>query len=88
MIAFYNHVFVPVVKTDLLKVNQIKADLPLPPLAEGLRGTSPVRDYMRYAMPCARLPYSCVCVSGPAAGYNPISEIPITLQTQINNSHV
>ena len=48
MIAFYNHVFVSVVKTGLLRVNQDRASLPLPPPAEGLRGTSPVRTFIRY----------------------------------------
>ena len=47
VIAFYNSVFVPAVKTDLLRINQDRATLPAPPAAEGLIGESPVRRYNR-----------------------------------------
>lgn len=48
VIAFYNSVFVPAVKTDLLRINQDRASLPVPPAAESLIGESPVRRYNRY----------------------------------------
>ena len=49
VIAFYNSVFVPAVKTDLLRINQDRASLPAPPAPEGLIGESPVRRYNRLA---------------------------------------
>ncbi|KAL3130799.1 hypothetical protein ABBQ38_000136 [Trebouxia sp. C0009 RCD-2024] len=51
VIAFYNSVFVPAVKTDLLRINQDRATLPAPPAAEGLIGESPVRRYNRPEFP-------------------------------------
>lgn len=48
VIAFYNHVFVPVVKTDLLRISQDRKTLPAPPQAEGLHSASPVRSFIRY----------------------------------------
>ena len=50
VIAFYNHVFVPVVKTDLLKISQDRKTLSAPPQAEGLHGASPVRNFNRYTL--------------------------------------
>lgn len=49
VIAFYNSVFVPAVKIDLLRINQDRASLSAPPAAEGLIGESPVRRYTRSA---------------------------------------
>ena len=49
VIAFYNSVFVPAVKTDLLRINQDRASLTAPPAAEALVGGSPIRCYSRSA---------------------------------------
>ena len=47
VIAFYNRVFVPAVKADLMRINQDRAGLPLPPAPEILQGASPMRSYSR-----------------------------------------
>jgi len=47
VIAFYNSVFVPAVKTDLLRINQDRASLARPPVTESLLGASPARSYNR-----------------------------------------
>ena len=49
VIAFYNSVFVPAVKTHLLRINQDRASLAMPPPTEGLVGASPIRPFNRYA---------------------------------------
>lgn len=53
VIAFYNSVFVPAVKTDLLKINQDRASLARPPPTESLMGASPIRSFNRYSAPFA-----------------------------------
>ena len=50
VIAFYNSVFVPAVKTDLLRINQDRASLARPPVTENLTGASPARSYNRQAL--------------------------------------
>lgn len=47
VIAFYNSVFVPAVKTDLLRINQDRASLARPIVTESLLGASPARSYNR-----------------------------------------
>ncbi|DBA83853.1 TPA: hypothetical protein ACH3X1_006367 [Trebouxia sp. C0004] len=51
VIAFYNTVFVPAVKTDLLRINQDRASLARPPVTESLLGASPGRSYNRPEFP-------------------------------------
>ena len=47
VIAFYNSVFVPAVKTDLLRINHERSTLAKPPATEGLLGASPARAFSR-----------------------------------------
>lgn len=70
VIAFYNRIFVPAVKADLMKLNQDRASLPLPPVPESLQGASPMRSYSRQYFHSLTAHYVSCCCQTPIRVYS------------------